>query len=235
MSSDKPAVTDNPKTHEVVDEALQSLWDVANNLARIRSPKEAYRVTIFGSARIAPGQALYADVQRLAERLSRMGCDIVTGGGPGLMQAANEGAQLGDPDDVRRSIGVRVHLPFEDQANPFVEKVYNHQTFFSRLHQFVRLSDAFVIVGGGIGTTLELFMVWQLLQVQHLSDVPLVLVGDMWRKLVDWAAASMGEHQPPFASKEDFHIPTCVRDVDEALALLKPHVEAFVPASRRGT
>src|SRR6478672_8778414 len=113
-----------------------------------------------------------------------MGCDIVTGGGPGLMQAANEGASLAG---TTGSMGIRVDLPFEQDVNPFVQEAFEHQTFFTRLHHFVLASDAFVVTPGGIGTVLELMMIWQLLQVRHIHDTPLILVGKMWADLVAWA------------------------------------------------
>ena len=104
-----------------------------------------------------------------------MGCDIITGGGPGLMQAANEGVETGRRK--RKSLGIRVDLPFEQEVNPFVEVAFEHRTFFTRLHHFVLASDAFIVAPGGIGTVLETMMIWQLLQVQHLEHTPLILVG----------------------------------------------------------
>jgi uncharacterized protein (TIGR00730 family) len=217
--------------HAIVDKALASLWQAANALSRLEPAEPpAYRVTIFGSARLEAQHPLYADVRHLARELAARGCDIVTGGGPGLMQAANEGAMEGDPDDRVRSIGLRVELPFEQGANPFVEDLYDHQTFFSRLHQFVRLSNAFVVVGGGIGTLLETALVWQLLQVGHATNVPLVLVGPMWRALVGWARAHMLASEPPLASPPDLDIPVCVEDAAEALAHLDPFLRAHADA-----
>jgi predicted Rossmann-fold nucleotide-binding protein len=83
-----------------------------------------------------------------------MGCAVITGGGPRLMEAANQGAALAGTS--ASNIGIRVHLPFEQEVNPFVSESYEHRTFFSRLHHFVLLSDALVVVPGGIGTALEL-------------------------------------------------------------------------------
>ena len=215
---------ENEATFDAVEDALNDLWQVVNDLSRIRPPKQKYyRVTVFGSARVQRGQPLFDDVKRLASSLSAAGCDIVTGGGPGLMEAANEGENLGDPHNKTRSFGLGVDLPFEEQANPFVEKLYHHRTFFSRLHHFVRLSSAFVVVGGGIGTTLETMIIWQLLQVRHIENIPLILVGPMWKGMVDWASTSMLGHEPPFASARDFKIPTCVDTVDEAVALILAH------------
>jgi len=226
--SNDPIICDNEATMDIVEDALGSLWAVANKLSRLRpTTRERYTVTVFGSARLRPAQALYENVKELASVLSERGCDIVTGGGPGLMQAANEGSQLGDPDDVTKSIGIRIALPFEKDPNPFVEQVYTHQTFHTRLHQFVRVSDAFVVVGGGIGTTLELFLVWQLLQVRHMKEVPLILVGDMWTDLVKWASNRMISHDPPLADAEDIELPRCVPTVQDAIELLTPHIDAF--------
>jgi uncharacterized protein (TIGR00730 family) len=137
----------------------------------------------FGLARIPSDHWVYGAVRDLAAELARMGCGIVTGGGPGLMQAANEGAALAGSAQVGRTIGSRVDLPFEQDVNPFVGEAYEHRTFFSRLHHFVLVSDAFVVVPGGIGTVLELAMVWQLLQVRKLHQTPLILISRMWTEL----------------------------------------------------
>lgn len=147
----------------------------------------------------------------------------VTGGGPGLMQAANEGAAAVDTGERNRSIGIRVELPFEQQANPYVEQAFEHKTFFTRLHHFVLTSDAFVVVPGGIGTVLELMMVWQLLQVKHVHDAPLILVGKMWTGLLDWATTQLAGTQPPLANPEDMLIPRVVHTADEAITLLREH------------
>ena len=207
-----------------LDGVLASLWSAADDLSRLR-PRDLdeYRVTIFGSARVKPGDPIYLDVRDLARRLAERGCAIVTGGGPGLMQAANEGERLGDPENRRKTIGLRVELPFEQKENPFVEESYVHRTFFSRLNHFVQLSSAFVVFEGGVGTTLETLMVWQLLQVRHIRDVPLVLVGQMWRDLVAWAREHMLGGPTPLAGAADLEIPRCVASADEAFAIIAQH------------
>lgn len=210
-------------TLEIVERTLQQLWGAVNELSLVHPRAERYRVTLFGSARLAPGSPDYVAAFRLAERLAADGCDVVTGGGPGLMEAANAGATAGDPENLTASVGIRIALPFEQGANPFVEKLYTHRSFFTRLHQFVRASDAYVVLPGGVGTTLETVMVWQLLQVRHLEDVPLVLVGPMWRELVDWARTHMTGHEPPLASPDDFELPTCVDDIDAAVEVVVGH------------
>jgi uncharacterized protein (TIGR00730 family) len=231
------SLADEEGVKEVLSATVMQLWEVVNNLTRLRPTKhERYRVAIFGSARAKPGTFVYEEVKRVAAAFAEMGCDIVTGGGPGLMQAANEGAAgQGKPE---RSVGIRVDLPFEQEVNPFVEQAFEHRTFFSRLHHFVIASDAFVVVPGGIGTVLEMLMIWQLLQVRHVENVPLILVGKMWRGLVEWAKTSMLDPRLHLASPQDFEIPRCVDTADEAIAAIRGVHATWVTAQgapgRRG-
>jgi uncharacterized protein (TIGR00730 family) len=206
---------------EILAATVLDLWKAVNNLTRLRpSKRERYRVAIFGSARAKPGTSVYDEVKRVAAALAAMGCDIVTGGGPGLMQAANEGAKEAG---AAGSVGIRVELPFEQDVNPFVEQAFEHETFFTRLHHFVIASDAFVVVPGGIGTVLETLMIWQLLQVRHVDDVPLILVGRMWTGLVEWARTAMLDPRLALASPEDLQIPRCLETADEAIALVRDY------------
>ena len=129
------SLADEDRVKDVLVNAVLGLWDVVNNLTRLRpSRRERYRVTIFGSAREA-GTFGYEETKRAAAALAAMGCDIITGGGPGLMQAANEGAAIAP--ERAQSIGIRVDLPFEQDVNSFVAQAFEHRTFFTRLHQFV--------------------------------------------------------------------------------------------------
>jgi uncharacterized protein (TIGR00730 family) len=223
------SLADEEAVKQLLVNTVFGLWDIVNNLTRLRpSRRERYRVTIFGSARAKPGSYVYDEVKRVAAALAGMGCDIITGGGPGLMQAANEGAAAANAPERNRSVGIRVDLPFEQEVNPFVEQAFEHKTFFTRLHHFVLTSDAFVVTPGGIGTVLELMMVWQLLQVKHLHDTPLILVGKMWTGLVDWARAHLAMSQPPLANPDDMTIPRCVNTADEAIALIREHQAKWV-------
>jgi len=216
------SLADEDSVKQILVRTVLGLWEVVNDLTRLRpSKQERYRVTIFGSARARPGTYAYDEVKRVARALAEMGCDIITGGGPGLMQAANEGAALANAPERNRSVGIRVDLPFEQDVNPFVEQAFEHKTFFTRLHHFVLTSDAFVVAPGGIGTVLELMMVWQLLQVRHVHDTPLILVGKMWANLVDWAESHLTTTQPPLASPQDMTIPRCVNTADEAISLIR--------------
>src|SRR5205085_9595089 len=176
----------------ILDKAIYQLWETINDLDQIQPERvEHYRASIFGSSRIRRGDPIYEEVKSLSFELARMGIDIVTGGGPGLMEAANAGAMEGQIESHARSFGLAIHLPTEEGANPFVNKVFRHRTFFSRLHHFIRLSSAFIVFPGGIGTALELFMVWQLLQVKHVTEHPLILVGTMWDGLIEWINTTM--------------------------------------------
>ena len=154
-----------------------------------------------------------------------MGTAIVTGGGPGLMEAANYGAVEGQIDSHARSFGLAIHLPSEEGTNPFVDKVFRHRTFFSRLHHFVRLSSAFIVMPGGIGTSLELFMIWQLLQVKHIRGLPLILVGDMWTGLVDWMKQPMLEKG--LVSTTDFDFVSVVGSGEGAIPIVREAFERF--------
>jgi len=216
------SLNDEEGVKRILMETVFGMWDIVNNLTRLRPfRRERYRVTIFGSARIQPDHWVYAEVKRMTAALAEMGCDIVTGGGPGLMQAANEGARLANAPERVQSVGIRVELPFEQEVNPYVEQAYEHQSFFSRLHHFVLVSDAFVVVPGGIGTVLESMMIWQLLQVRHMRDTPLIFTGPMWAELVDWARTYMLRPTFELASPEDMAIPQCVDDADAAIALIR--------------
>jgi uncharacterized protein (TIGR00730 family) len=218
-------LSDEPAALEILTKSIFGLWDTVNTLTRLRPTKrDRYRVTIFGSARIDPSHWVYAAVRDTAAELTRLGCDIVTGGGPGLMQAANEGVKLADPDGSRqKSVGIRVELPFEQDVNAFVTEAFEHKTFFTRLHHFVLVSDAFIVTPGGIGTVLETLMVWQLLQVRHLHDTPLILAGRFWDGLIEWAGKEMLRPDAPLISPHDLKIPQVLPDGPAIVAAIREH------------
>lgn len=216
-------LSDEEAVRRILVDALFSLWSTANNISRIRPTRnDRYRVTVFGSARTETDHFVYEEVERMCAGLAAMGCDLVTGGGPGLMEAANRGGALGNPGGKGENIGIRVQLPFEQSGNPYVDDMFSHGTFFTRLHQFVLMSDAYVVVPGGVGTLLEMTMIWQLLQVRRL-DAPLILVGPMWRGLIDWARSQMLRPGFELAGPQDFDIPNCVDTTDEAMGIIRRH------------
>jgi len=215
------SLNDEEAVKKVLVDSVLGLWDVVNNLTRLKpSHRDRYRVTIFGSARAKPGTVAYEETKRAAKMLAEMGCDIITGGGPGLMQAANAGVDLAGE---AKSMGIRVDLPFEQEVNPFVELAFEHKTFFTRLHHFVLASDAFIVAPGGIGTVLETMMIWQLLQVRHLEHTPLIMVGKMWPGLIEWVRDAMLSFETPLINPEDVDIPVCVANADEAVAIIRDH------------
>jgi Predicted Rossmann fold nucleotide-binding protein len=209
-----------------VDRVIFQLWNIIDDLERLLPAQSRwFRVTIFGSSRIARGDALFDSARDLATQLSQIGCDIITGGGPGLMEAANEGAQEGDISGKTKSYGLHIELPFEYKPNPYIDRLSSHRTFFSRLHHFVRLSHAYIVLPGGIGTSLETFMIWQLLQVGYIKDRPLVLLGEMWHGLLDWMRKEMVPHH--WVNEYELDIPQVVHSIEEAVKIMKGAKERF--------
>jgi len=200
---------------EVIDGSVAQLWETIETLERLQPRNlESFRVSIFGSARIEESDPLFAQARELGSRLAEAGCEIVTGGGGGLMQAVDQGASSGS---LKHPAGgdLPVRTVTDGGSEPFVERVYRHRTFFSRLHHFVRLSSAFVVLPGGIGSTLEAIMVWQLLQAKHMPPTPFLLYGNHWRGLHDWLTEQALRNG--YVSAEDLLLPSLVNDVDTAV------------------
>ena len=152
------SIRENRRVHtledpsKIIDRLITRLWETIDELESLQPPESRFfRVAIFGSARIRVGDPAYESVRLFAHRVGGLGCDIVTGGGPGLMAAANEGAREAFRDEgVRiRSYGLTIDLAREEPMGPFVDHVTPHRTFFSRLHHFVRMSHAYVVFPGG--------------------------------------------------------------------------------------
>jgi uncharacterized protein (TIGR00730 family) len=140
-------------------------------------------VSIFGSARTALSDRYYDDAVRTAELLGRAGFAIITGGGPGIMEAANRGAKQGEA----LSIGCNIQLPFEQEVNAFVDKAMTFRYFFVRKTMFIKYSEAFITFPGGFGTLDELFGALVLIQTKKISDFPVILYGsEYWAGLIDW-------------------------------------------------
>lgn len=155
---------------------------------KIRQELEAreFRVAIFGSARIKKNDKLYKQTFSLAKAIGKHNIDIVTGGGPGLMMAANAGHAAGDPDNRSDSVGLRIKLPWEIDDNGHLEIKKEFEKFSQRLDYFMALSGAVVVMPGGVGTTLEFVYAWQLTQVKMVPKIPIILMGTMWEKLYSW-------------------------------------------------
>lgn len=210
---------------EIIDRSVAQLWETIESLERLQPRNlERFRVSIFGSGRIGPSDPLNEHARELSRRLAEAGCEIVTGGGGGLMQAVDSGASRGAVTHPAGR-GLPVRTVSDDGNSPFVEKVYRHRTFFSRLHHFVRLSSAFVVFPGGIGSTLEAMMVWQLLQVRHLPPTPFVLYGSHWHGLIQWIESAV---PAGYVDAGDCRLPTLVDSVDSAVGIILPRLEDFL-------
>ena len=145
-------------------------------------------VTLFGSARVKPDDPLYQAAVETARLLGEAGFTIITGGGPGMMQAANQGAR----EAGAQSVGLNIQLPFEQSVNPYVDIAIEFHYFFVRKTMFVKYAQAFVIFPGGFGTLDELFEALTLVQTGKVSDFPIILFGsDYWQGLLDWLRARL--------------------------------------------
>src|SRR5947209_11973527 len=203
---------------EDVRDRLRGLLDEYVALdAELRKLEEAwFRVCIFGSARIRPEDPTYQTVYQLAKSLAQLGVDIVTGGGPGLMEAANRGVQ--DARNERsKSYGLPIELPRSvETPNKHLDIKSQHKRFSSRLDEFMRLSHAVIVAPGGIGTMLELMYVWQLIQVGMVEERAVILLDrSMWNGLLDWMREQMLGRC--FDAPHDFDPVRCVDTPQEAL------------------
>jgi hypothetical protein len=150
-------------------------------------------VAFFGSARTGPDDPMYQAAQETARLLASAGYDIITGAGPGVMEAANKGAKLGGG----RSIGCNIELPFEQGTNPYVDTVVHFRYFFVRKTMFIKYSNAYIIFPGGFGTLDELFEALTLIQTGKINQFPVILFGrHYWAGLVRWLSArALGERK----------------------------------------
>jgi uncharacterized protein (TIGR00730 family) len=172
-------------------------------------------VTIFGSARTAPDDPFYAAARRTGELLARAGYTVITGGGPGIMEAANRGAR----DAKGRSIGCNIELPFEQVSNPYLDTLVNFRYFFVRKTMFIKYSSAFVIFPGGFGTLDELFEALTLIQTGKISHFPVVLVGKAyWGGLYEWLEHAVLNGKK--IGQADLDLLQLTDDPDEAAAMV---------------
>jgi uncharacterized protein (TIGR00730 family) len=176
------------------------------------------KVAIFCSARPKKESKLYLKVRETASELAKDGWVIVTGGGPGLMEAANEGAYMVSGDTEIKSLAHAIELPFEDDVNPYVQEHTTHDNFYTRLEYFSHC-DAFIVAPGGIGTMLEMMMIYQLIQVGHIPNRPIICVGRMWRKLRDFIIDEMLESN--FISDSDLDLIHYLDRFDQVAPLLR--------------
>ena len=177
-------------------------------------------VTIFGSARVPETDPVYDLARTIARKLAQSGFAIITGGGPGVMEAANRGCREGGG----LSVGCNIELPHEQGLNKYVDLGVEFRYFFARKTMFVKYADAFVILPGGIGTLDELFESLTLIQTGKVRDFPVVLVGSAyWKGLLDW----MRDVQLPAGaiSEADLHLLQLTDDADEVVRIVRAYAE----------
>jgi uncharacterized protein (TIGR00730 family) len=185
-----------------------------------------FRVCLFGSARITPADPLYHTVFELSRALATRGMDIITGGGPGLMEAANAGVRAAFHANSR-SYGLTLDVPVLDETpNAHLDIKSSHQRFSSRLDEFVRLSHGVVVAPGGIGTLLELVYVWQLLQVGMIERRPVVLLGALfWNGFLRWVAGT--QTAQGYLSPCDLDYLQVVDSIDEVVQIMAREQEQY--------
>lgn len=170
-------------------------------------------VAIFGSARVTPGHPYYQATEDIARRLSEAGFSVISGGGPGIMEAANRGAYAGSSP----SVGLNIQLPHEQAANEYQDVAHTFQHFFARKVMFVKLSCAFVMMPGGFGTLDELMEVLTLVQTGKIRKLPVILVGGaFWNGLLQWIKGTLKEEG--MIGVDD---PELLRVIDEPQAVVE--------------
>lgn len=185
-----------------------------------------YRVTIFGSARITQGDPRWALVYSIAKLLAEERIDIVTGGGPGLMEAASAGHHVGRKAMGLQSIGLRIALPFEEKESFHLDIKQEFRTFSARLDRFMELSHAVIVAPGGIGTMLELFYAWQLVQVKHIEETPIILLGEHWVDLAAWIKRELlDKHLMDPKDFDDIYVATTCDNAIELIREFREHWE----------
>jgi uncharacterized protein (TIGR00730 family) len=175
-------------------------------------------VSIFGSARTKPDDKYYLLAERIAYKISKAGYGVITGGGPGIMEAGNKGAHRGEGT----SVGLNIELPFEQHFNPYIDKDknLNFDYFFVRKVMFVKYSQGFVVMPGGFGTLDELFEAITLIQTKKIAKFPIILVGsDFWSGLLDWIKTVIIEKHKN-ANPEDMNLIKIVDSEDEVVEIL---------------
>lgn len=175
-------------------------------------------VTIFGSARTKPEHDNYLLAEKIAYKISKAGYGVITGGGPGIMEAGNKGAHLGGGT----SVGLNIVLPFEQHYNPYIDsdKNLNFDYFFVRKVMFVKYSQGFVVMPGGFGTLDEMFEAMTLIQTKKVARFPIILVGtSFWSGLIDWIKTVLVEKEGTVHA-EDLNLFKIVDSADEVVDVL---------------
>ena len=187
--------------------------------------KKDFRVAIFGSARIKKGSSQYKQIRTLARMIGERGMDIVTGGGPGLMEEAGKGHAAGRKNKKIHSIGLSIKLPKEQKTNPHLDIVKRFIRFSDRLDNFMLLSNVIVVAPGGVGTMLEFFYSWQLVQVKHICHMPIILLGKQWPGLIRWLEKYPLKQK--YFNKKDLNLLFLAKNCGEAIKMIDKAYEEY--------
>jgi uncharacterized protein (TIGR00730 family) len=214
-----------PEKQYVIDAmTVQDSWRLFKIIAEFvdgfENLSELYpAVSIFGSARVRPGDEYYEKTVTIARKLAKSGFHIITGGGPGIMEAGNKGAKEGGA----KSVGLNIELPLEQEPNPFSTLKCNFQYFFVRKVMFVKYAQAYIGMPGGFGTMDEMFEALTLIQTRRIKPFPVILVGkDYWDGLLDWVRGTLLAGN--YISPDDLNYLTLLDDPDEVVYTIKRYV-----------
>lgn len=221
MEEKKSTKKVNPKNWQNIK--AENTWEIFKYMAEFVEGFETLTkigpcVSIFGSARTKPNNKYYKLAKDIAYLLTQHGFGVITGGGPGIMEAANLGAQKGNG----KSVGINIELPFEQSANQFIDqdKLITFRYFFTRKTMFMRYSQAFIVMPGGFGTLDELFEAVTLIQTGKIDNFPIILVGKKyWKGLIDWLQDTMLLEEKNI-SPEDMKLINIVDNADDAVEII---------------
>lgn len=219
LTGDEFTHTDPWRVLRIMSEFIEG-FDTLSNLQKA--------VTVFGSARTSPSDPQYAAAVEVGAALARRGFAVITGGGPGIMEAANKGAKLAGG----KSVGCNIELPFEQDTNPYVDVSVNFRYFFVRKTMFIKYSAAFIIFPGGFGTLDEMFEAVTLIQTGKISQFPVILFGrHYWAGMFRWLQTRvLGEGK---ISDGDIDLMTLTDDPEEAANIVAKAYAAQVAAERK--
>ncbi len=214
-----------PEKQYIIDSmTIADSWRLFKILAEFVDGFEALgdlypAVTIFGSARVKPGEETYEKTYQIARKLALNGYHVITGGGPGVMEAGNKGAREGGA----KSVGLNIQLPLEQNPNPFSTLRLDFQYFFVRKVMFVKYAQAYIGMPGGFGTLDEIFEALTLIQTRRIKPFPVILVGtEYWTGMLEWVRNTLLSGK--YISPEDLDFLTVLDDPDEVVHTIKKYV-----------
>jgi uncharacterized protein (TIGR00730 family) len=220
MAMKKPVLRLRPMGMKIMDLSMEDPWRVFRIMAEFVEGFDKFSmigdaVTVFGSARTRPDDEMYQKAESTANLLAKAGYAVITGGGPGIMEAANKGAfQIGG-----QSIGLNIELPFEQKPNPYINHLIHFHYFFARKVMFLKYAKAFIIFPGGFGTLDEMFESLTLIQTRRMPSFPVIFVGRrFWKGLTEWLQNTLAAENK--IEREDLNIFQVVDEPEDAVRII---------------